>query len=430
MRRREVISHAPVIDDRNARGRISAIVAMPDGEEEVWFEGPADHLADRTAADAFAQAALFPAMRAADHLVFEAPISPAMRANLEHLQDVLTMWWPDRLKRVTIDADELDPPPDRGSQTAAFFSGGVDSFYTALTQRDRIDALILVHGFDIALEDAPLRQAASRHLRDAAGDMGLDLVEVATNLRDFSTPYAHWLEDFHGAALASVGHALGGTFGHALIAAAILRERPGPHGLHPVIVPMLGSDRIDFEVPDEGVPRLDKITHISTHDVALRHLRVCWETPGAYNCGTCSKCIGTKVGFLLAGLPGSSDRLSTFDSSISLDAVADIRIRRGTHNLALGNYERAVKIGADADLVSALRAPLDRMEVDEASERISADLALALVSPAAADLVSEHRDLLFATLWGRHPGWTLRRAAVDLPRKALRKLVSLARRRR
>lgn len=82
-------------------------------------------------------------------------------------------------------------------------------------------------------------------------------------------------------------------------------------------------------------------------------------------------------------------------------------------------------IGADPDLVAALRTPLERMEVDEARERISADLALAFASPTAAELVAEHRDLLFATLWGRHPAWTLRRTVTDLPRKVVGKAASL-----
>jgi len=296
MSHREVICRAPVHEDRGDRSRLSATISMPDEDQEIWFEGPAAHLADRTAPDAFALAVLLPAMRVADHLVIEAPISPALRANLEHLQDVESMWWPDRLRRVTIDAATLEPPPTRGSGTAAFFSGGVDSSYIVLTERERIDALILIHGFDIALDDTELRLAASRHIGEAAADLGLELVEVVSNLRDFSTAYAYWLDDYHGLALACVGHALGATFGHAFIASAILRDRPGPHGLHPVLIPMFGSDRIDFSVPDEGVPRLDKIAVVSRSEIALRHLRVCWQTPGAYNCGTVRSALGPRSG--------------------------------------------------------------------------------------------------------------------------------------
>ena len=44
----------------------------------------------------------------------------------------------------------------------AFFSGGLDSFHTLLRRTDEITDLILVHGFEIPVEDRALYERARR----------------------------------------------------------------------------------------------------------------------------------------------------------------------------------------------------------------------------------------------------------------------------
>jgi hypothetical protein len=68
--------------------------------------------------------------------------------------------WDTSLTRVRVAAQRIESGPV-GDRLGTFFSGGVDSFYTLLRFGDEITDLILVHGFDIALRNAPLRRAAS-----------------------------------------------------------------------------------------------------------------------------------------------------------------------------------------------------------------------------------------------------------------------------
>jgi hypothetical protein len=192
-----------------------------------------------------------------------------------------------------------------------FFSGGVDSFYTFLKRRDEITDLIFVHGFDVRLDDAPLRRMTSEMVRRVASRFGKRVVEVETNLRSLLDPYAHWRDHAHGAALATVGHLLSGSFGRIYISAAYSYAGLMPNGTHPLLDPLWSTEALDFVHDGCEASRLDKVAFIAQHEVALENLRVCWKnSDGAYNCGRCEKCMRTMIGLYVVG---ALDRCTTFD---------------------------------------------------------------------------------------------------------------------
>ena len=109
---------------------------------------------------------------------------------------------------------------------ACFFTGGVDSFYSVLTEIERLDAVIFVHGFDIALADEARRERVAASLRQAAGELDLELIEAETNIKDLTWPGCKWGFHAHGAALASVALLAGDRFREVLIPATHTLPRP------------------------------------------------------------------------------------------------------------------------------------------------------------------------------------------------------------
>ena len=258
------------------------------------------------------------AMRAGERLHLEGPVSPKLLAATDQVQELILGWDAEvrsrvRAKRppqqwVGIDAPARAPGPRRAG-AAAFFTAGVDSFYTALRHLDELEALVYVHGFDVGLDQRGLRSRVVRGVRRAADALGKPLVEVESDLRTFSDRIIGWTA-FNGAALAGVAHLLTPWFGTVHIPATLTLGRLVPLGSHPELDPLWSSEEMVVHHDGADTERLDKLRLVAEHPAAASALRVCWENrDGAYNCGRCEKCLRTMVG--LAAL-GRLEEFATF----------------------------------------------------------------------------------------------------------------------
>jgi hypothetical protein len=150
---------------QSSRGRVRLVgdVAYDDRPgkvEQYWFEVP-EKYADSLSVSGYPWlACLLPlAVTRKEPLRLCRPIDPVLSANASRLMKIWTGWYP-RLRIVPIDAEVKPVEPGPGpAETAAFFSGGVDSFYTLLRNKEAsdresfpaIDRLLCVWGFDIDL---------------------------------------------------------------------------------------------------------------------------------------------------------------------------------------------------------------------------------------------------------------------------------------
>jgi hypothetical protein len=207
-----------------------------------------------------------------------------------------------------------------------FFSGGVDSFYSVVRHADELDTLIFVHGFDVPLANATLRERVAAELRAAATALGKRLIEVETNAREFLDRFGNWGTHTHGSALASVAHVLADAVGKVYVASSYTRDEALPWGSHPDLDPLFGSEATEILYDLDDATRLDKTFAIAKCDAALRHLRVCWENPeGSYNCGRCEKCMRTMLTLELAGALG---RCNTFAAPLDLRRIERLGITK------------------------------------------------------------------------------------------------------
>ena len=134
-----------------------------------------------------------------------------------------------------------------GSQVpgvGCFFSGGVDSFYSALDRHAEITHLIFVHGFDIPFDDDRLASEALTAARAAARELGKPLISVRTDIRRVSDPWSGWGEHYHGAALATVGLLLADHVRAGDHSVHVLGGGCQPVGFAPQLDPLWSTSRV------------------------------------------------------------------------------------------------------------------------------------------------------------------------------------------
>ncbi len=311
------IQPAPAPD----RVRLSADVvyeSQPGIKEEYWYE------VDRNLAQGLSTwgspwlAALLPlAMTIRERLYLSMPGDPHLLRQAHEIMRIWADWYPG-LPTVPIEADAQAPSGAGGNRTGAFFSGGVDSFFTALRshksrskpQDGVIDDLITIWGFDISLENPTAFEQVRRALARAASDLGKDFVSVSTNLRTRRWAVTDWSKLSHGAALASVALVLEPLYRKILVPSSMTHHRLKPWGSHPLIDPLFSTSNLRIVYDGIAYDRVMKLQALVDCDVAMRTLRVCWHSETGSKCGRCEKCYRN---MLILYLLGSLDRCKTFD---------------------------------------------------------------------------------------------------------------------
>lgn len=145
---------------------LSARLTLPDAEYPLRFRVPAG--IERLGYEPFLVAALPMAMRFARSLEVPEPVSPRLLAAIPKAQRLLADWTPV-LEPVALEADAAAVPPGAAPEgVAAFFTGGSDSLYTALRNRERIRALVHVHGYEVRVDSPERRRILVRKLHEFA----------------------------------------------------------------------------------------------------------------------------------------------------------------------------------------------------------------------------------------------------------------------
>lgn len=343
---------------------------MPGLQDIAWFRLPAGCSTDiEGAADAFYVIGLIIAMGTDRTLELSTPVSERLLYNSGPIQSILANWYPKKLAKVAItvasrayDAQSLRSP------AITCFTGGVDSFYSLVTNQETIGSLLYVHGFDIPLSREDLREEKSAHLRDIAKTADKELIEISTNIRKFLNPAVEWGHIGHGSALASIGHLVSGRTGRLLIPASHTYADIYPWGSHPLLDHLWSSDRLSVVHDGAEANRVEKTRAIALDPSAQKHLQVCWQKTGKYNCGKCEKCLRTKIALKLTG--ALSD-FETFDSELSLDEIRRMKIRNASdlsfvlENLAFAEKQGNVELAGALQYVSETFGSQKKADVTE-----------------------------------------------------------------
>ena len=100
-------------------------------------------------------------MRESLDLIVHGEVSPSLLSNIDEFQEAWMCWLPARYSKIEIYAD-MEKEQSKADFNAAIvtFSGGADSCFTAWRHKkgtygrlkQDIDAGLMIHGFDIPLE--------------------------------------------------------------------------------------------------------------------------------------------------------------------------------------------------------------------------------------------------------------------------------------
>jgi len=291
--------------------------------EVYWFDIPTTHAGALGATGNPWTVLLAPlAVHLGEPLRVPKPVDRDLLANIHEVMRIWHCWFPD-LQPVPVVADELvaEPESDIGL-TASMFSGGVDAWFTLLSNNGsarhpgwrQIDEVLCIWGLDVSLE----QPGEFRRMRDTLAQSTAGLaafVDVATNLHETQWwKRADWGHVAHGCGLASIALAFGNRYSRVLIPSSHRYDDPSPWGSHPLTDPLLSTRRTRLIHDGSGYSRVDKTAAIAESNEALQSLQVCWETKSFKNCGACVKCYRTMATLHLLGALGrdghrSDDRI-------------------------------------------------------------------------------------------------------------------------
>jgi hypothetical protein len=341
--------------------QLSAVVRLGAYKREIFFRTA--HAPIASCGDPFVPAVLLPAMQRKADLDIRPPVSEQVLLAAERIQAVESAWHPN-WRSAKLDAAAIQSEVRRSSAAGAvgvFFSGGVDSFYTLQKHRKEITHLIFVSGFDLPLRRAAFRELVTRELRRTADEIALPLVEVETNLREFSNGLSFSWEEQHGAALAAVAHFLAPGFERIYIPSTYALPFLDPWGSHPGLDPLWASKSLELIHDGIEATRFDKVEALCSWDVALRNLRVCYRLiEGKYNCCDCKKCLWTMA---ILRAHGALERARSFSLPLDLQklsvAAADKTEQRFRFIQAIAKVGQR---GDDPELADALRKVLSHKD--------------------------------------------------------------------
>ncbi len=364
----QTLDIGPVTFHRDASGIESRAPFRIDGDvEDVWFRVPSGGPVNERL-DPFVPVALLAAMKRGVDVRLHGSVSSGLLKAIAPIQDLFAAWYPDA-QRIRVEGVG-DSGVCAPAGTAAFFSGGLDSWFTAHKHQPELDALIFVHGFDLPVSRLDVRERMVDPLRTATARFGVPLIEVETNLRTFVDAHARdWIYAF-GSGLAAVALLLRPRFSRVFVPASETYRHMDPCGSHPLLDPLWGTDGLFVIVDGAEATRVDKAKALAGCEPALASLRVCWENRGGlYNCGQCEKCLRTLVELEIAGItppPG------LFSAPLDNARLAEVELpnelvaRHAEENLAA-----AEAVPLSADRIAALRTSLRRYQFRALTDQIA-----------------------------------------------------------
>jgi hypothetical protein len=297
------------------------------GLDDLSFTVP-ESFAEFLFADAspFAAALLLPAMKLGEDLVVRGSISTRLHAGMTEIIRIVS-GWDIGLRPIEVIVDDLVPDRLTPGVTGAFFSAGVDSFYTYLrhkNDRHPITHLILAKGYDIDPRNRRLWELTARNVGQIAHQERVVLIEIESNVRALTDPILSWTHS-HGGCLAAAAMCLRGGIGQMYVASSADADHQALRGSHLAIDHLWSTETLSFVHDGWEASRMNKIDgQIARSALALKYLRVCYANPkGAYNCGKCEKCVRTMVSLYAAGV---LDRAETFPAKIDPNLVASVPI--------------------------------------------------------------------------------------------------------
>jgi hypothetical protein len=349
--------------EANGTTTASAAIEIPNQRRtNLWYRVPSEYGSLLTrSGDPFAVAMLLMSMFQGTDLVVHGEVSPSLLQNLTEFQLAWSRWRPEKYKQIEIIADVEREQQKAGTGKAiSTFSGGVDSCFTVLQHRKanggkiqrNLQAGLMVHGFDIPLEQKEIFDSAAAKSRKLLDSLNVELVPMATNFKEDIK--LNW-QDSVAIAMASCMMILQNGYEQGLIASTFpYQALVLPLGSNPLTDRLLSSN--SFQIVHDGAShsRVEKIRELGNWKEALQDLRVCGQGQLLdRNCGRCEKCIRTILGFRVMGigLPECFERDATDDQITGI---------KGLKGAQLADLDEVLKAAKTKDIHASWVTALEK----------------------------------------------------------------------
>ena len=297
---KNIIISPPYITSQNQSVRLNADICIDGEVNTLWCETSSIYrqflLVER--ADAFVCAILPFAMRSGKDIQCETPVSEQFLHNLNEILVPNLCAGDSRLYRSKIIAPTDSTSLIAGNAVATGMSCGVDSFYsTNFYLSSSYNSLTLTHlycGNYLYGNEGPIFERAA----SAAYDLGLPLIQTATNISEFiRLPhlYIHFFKTMFGVlSLRKLFKTYFYSSAEDFVSFNLKNNSTsGTAGFELILLYTFSSP--DFQVLSGGggSTRLDKTKAISEFETAQKFLNVCLYPNNKKNCGKCGKCLRT-----------------------------------------------------------------------------------------------------------------------------------------
>jgi hypothetical protein len=261
------------------------------------------------------------------------PVDPLLLEGVHENFRVWRVWYPDWHHPKIVVPILPRSGSNASGRIGSFFSGGADSFFTALFHDTEpgymppIEELITIWGFDIPLNKPGEIEAARASLSAAAKKMGKAQIFCWTNIRGTRVNTWDWNKCACGTSLAAVALCLEKRYWrvHSPGSWGPTTQELSPNGMHVLTDQNYSTQTLRFIYDGTSFSRAKKLGFLAQSPVAMEHLRICWEGLNAINCSMCSKC--TRSMIALAAY-GGLEKCKTFDSTkLTPDRIRTMRAR-------------------------------------------------------------------------------------------------------
>lgn len=344
--------------------RTIGVIARDSGDElRIWVDVPETFANDVSVSGNPWLVAMLPiAASTGEDIQLAIPVDALL---LENLRGVLAIWreWYPELHEIGIDCPAANYEETKATRTAAFFSGGIDSYFTiarrmpgntfGLPVVGEIDDLLTVWGFDVGVYDAAEFLPMAKILSSAAQRVGVNHAIVRTNLRDSIAVFKRsWGPLTFGVGLAFIGLILEQRFREVVLGSSYPFGSLVPWGSHPMLDPLFSTSSLRIVHDGASFTRIGKTNVVAKLPEVAMALHVC-QASGVENCSRCEKCYRTMVAL---DILGQRERFqNSFDwSGYRIAAIRTIYMGVGQEQIFYKEMITAARGLGRNDIVDAL----------------------------------------------------------------------------
>lgn len=302
--------------EKSSPGRLQLSAVM--NGELLWFDIPESSDLPETYADSFMIMGLAGSMLRGEPLIVSDRyrVSSHLLQNIKSIQKILNRWNP-AFRIIPVEAAQIQAQPAH-TGVASFYSGGVDSIATLITNRDRIDSALYIGGFDFDIDRNTLTGLVDRNQR-ILDKLEISQIVVHTNQQQWGVTTGVARPFWHSGYLAAAAFLTRPSL--FLVPSSHTLSELYPAGSHVLLDPLWNSGSKSLEHVDAEFSRTQKIEKIAMIPAVLANLHVCWMYADR-NCGHCEKCIRTMITLDVLGMTGPFPRTVTYGEIARIKATS------------------------------------------------------------------------------------------------------------